>query len=174
MTWDPINQPIDKFLLAGKVSPGLCEVTGASSPRKWDELDGYGLSGARLRFRGIALSHFSIDVRLIDDVDWVDWYAFKPLLDKPPLGQFAKSMDIFHPHLHDLGIASVVVDDMDQPVQTEDGIWTVTIKFIEWRVPKVTIASPDGAVATPADPEQAHIEQLLQQRNALAAKVDAP
>ena len=174
MTWDPYSQPVDKFTLGGKQSPGLCEVVGASSPRRWDELDGYGLSGARLRYKGLKLAYFSINIRLYSAQDWADWYAFKPITEKAPLGKFAKSLDIFHPHLFDLGIASAVIENVSQATQTADGEWTIEIKFIEYRTPKVTIGTPDGAVATEADPVQAQIQQLLDQRNALAAKVDAP
>lgn len=173
-TWNPYTQPVDKFTLGGKLSPGLCEVSGADAPRRWDELDGYGLSGARLRYKGLKLAHFSISIRLYTPEDWADWYAFKPITEKAPLGHFAKSLDIFHPHLFDLGIASAVIENVSQPTQTADGEWTIEIKFIEYRTPKVTIGTPDGAVATEADPIQALIGQLLEQRDKLAAKADAP
>jgi hypothetical protein len=54
----------DFIKLGGEKSSGLCDVSGASSPRKWDQALGYGISGASSRFLGITLSEFSIKFRL--------------------------------------------------------------------------------------------------------------
>lgn len=169
--WNPLNESIDYAVIAGVKTPGLCDIVGANSPRKWDEIEGYALSGARLKFRGIGLSHFSVKLRLYDDRDWADWYAFRPLVARPPLGKWAKATKIVHPILTEVGVKAMVVEDVIAPERTdESGEWTIEIKCIEFRMPSPALSKPDGATATPADPEEVKIGQLLDQNDALAAE----
>lgn len=161
MTWNPLTQPVDFIKLAGHKSPGLAEVIGATSPRKWEERGGYGLSGSTVVFRGIGLCKFSVRIKLYTEQDWNDWHVWKLLVDKPPLGTRAKALDITHPLTEELGVAAVVVEEVSQPEQTNDGEWTITIKFIEFRKPKVALAKPDAAKATEADPIETEIIQPL-------------
>jgi hypothetical protein len=180
MSWDPISRPQDYILLASEKSPGLAEIVGANSPRKWDERKGYGFSGAIVVFRGLGLSHFSVKLRLYTQIDWDNWHDWKRLVDKPPPPTPAKGdggssgfkrprgMDIQHPLLADLGIHSVVVEDVLVPDQTDDGEWTIEIKFIEFRQPVFALSKPVAAQATPVDPDQAEIGRLNDQANSLA------
>jgi hypothetical protein len=174
MSWDPISRPVDYILLAGKKSPGLAEVVGASSPRKLKKLEGYALSGGFVLFRGNALAEFSVKLRLYTVEDWAAWYEFKPLVDKVPVGERAKALSIWHPHLEDLKIASVLVGDVTQPEQTNNGEWTITIKFCEYREPKRELGKPEGAKVKPVDPVDQRIEELTNQFNALAGPRPPP
>lgn len=149
---NPIDTPVDKAIIGGRPTPGICEIVGADSPRAWDERTGYGLSGATVFFHGIRLSHFSIMLRLYTTEDWGDWYGFKDLVDRPPVGTRARSLDIVHPLLQDLGIASIVIENVLVPTQTDDGEWTIELKCIEFRQPKFALAKPQGSTATPVDP----------------------
>lgn len=163
MSFNPLDEPIDKVWLAQRWSPGLCEIEGANSPRNWEELPGYGWSGALLRFKGVGLAHFVIRLKLLTSQDWIDWSVFKPLVDKPPLGRRPRALDVWHPLLVDQGIYALVVEDLGQPMQTADGEWSIEIKCIEWRMPKYSLATPDGAKATPVDPYEQQIEQLTKE-----------
>lgn len=169
MTWDPLIEPADKIWLAQRWSPGLCDISGANSPREWEERKGYGYSGALIIFRGVGLAHFSVKFRLYTSQDWIDWALFKPLVDKPPYGHRPRAIDIWHPLLVDQGIYAVGVEDLGQPEQTQDGEWTIEIKFVEYRQPKYSQATPDGAKATPADPFEQRIEQLTNKAIGLLA-----
>lgn len=164
MAWNPLDAPCDYILLAKRKSPGLAEVVGASSPRKWDELQGPGLSGAFILFRGRGLAHFSVRLRFYTAADWEAWEAWKPLLKLPTQrygkGKDSGALEIYHPLLRQLDIKAVAVAEVMQPEQTDHGEWTVEIKFIEFRRPKVTMAKPEGAVDTPADPVEDVIEKL--------------
>ena len=175
MVWNPISAPCDYIKLAGKRSPGLADVVGASSPRMWDKRQGYALSGTFSVFHGCDLAEFSVRLRLYSVADWDAWHAWKPLVDKLPTarggnGPDSGCLDIWHPLLEDLGIKQVGVAKVKQPDQTDNGEWTIEIEFIEFRHPKVTLAKPESAAATPVDPiEEQVIKPLMDQVNKLAA-----
>lgn len=157
MSWNPITSPVDYYLLEGKKSPGISEVAGAGSPRKWDEVGGYGLSGSTLRFTGLGLAKFEIRTRLYTPEDFEAWKAFAVVLAKPPPKVRPRAKDIWHPFLEELGIKSVVIEDVLQPEQTGDGEWTLTGKFIQYRRPRITLAKPDGSKAAETDPYEQEI-----------------
>lgn len=165
MSWNPFldakDSPWDFILLAGQRSPGLCDIKGASSPRKWDEAQGYGLSGAILRFTGLGLAKFSVVLRLYEPAHWEAWQSFKAIVQKPPQGVRPKALDIYHPALEQLEIKAVVVEEVSQPEQTGDtGEWSITIEFREWRRPRPQLAVPDRAQASVADPYDDKIRGL--------------
>lgn len=161
MLWNPIDEPQDWVDFAGRRTPGIAEVVGAGSPRNWDERDSYAVAGAFLVYHGKKLSHFSVRVRLYTQQDWADWWAFVPTISAlPRRGRPAQAIDITHPILAAIPIRAVVVEDILQPEQTNDGEWTIEIKLIEFRPPIYSQAKAEGAVATPADPEDARLAEL--------------
>ncbi len=164
MTFQPLTSPVDKVILAGRESPGIAEIQGFSSPRRWDERRGYGLSGATVVFRGLALGRGKLILRLITEQDWEDWQAWAPLVQRPPSGERARALDISHPILEDLGIRSVVVEDVKQPTPSgETGEYVIEIALIEYRRPEVALARPDGSddrLPEPQTPEERAIRTL--------------
>lgn len=163
MSFDPNVDTCDYVRLANQKSPGLAEVIGADDPRKWEEIEGFGYSGSRLRYRGIGIQNFQVKIRLTSSQDWADWYVWRPLVKRPPDMKRAKAMDIWHPWLEDLGIKSVVVENRTQPVQDEDGVYAIMINFKGFRPLKFALASPEAAAATPVDPVDTLIEDLTGQ-----------
>ena len=168
MSWNPITQPQDKVILADRVSPGLCEITGAANLRKWDELESYGASGALLVYRGLKLAHFSIVLSLYTEADWTEWAAFRPLVMRPPIGKRPRALTVVHPVLNEVDITALVVESVEAPAQSEDGVWTIEIKCIEWRKLAQSISKPDGAEATAVDPWDLEEQRLVDQVNRLA------
>jgi hypothetical protein len=166
--WNPLDLPIDKAVVAGRETPGLVEIIGASAPRRWDERKGYGLSGATVVYRGQGLAKFTVRLRLYTTQDWDDWHAWKSLVAAPPPGKRAKALDIVHPLLADLEITAIVVNEVMQPEQSEDGVWQIDIKVTQFRSPKFSLAKPEAAQATPVDPVDQKIEQLSKQFQELA------
>jgi hypothetical protein len=170
MVWNPLTDPVDSFALAGLKSPGIAELSGATSPRKWEERGGYGLSGATVVFRGVGLCYFTFRLKLYTEADWEDWLSWKSLVDRPPYGTRPKANDISHPFLAQLGVTAAVVEEVTQPEQAESGEWIVSIKFIEFRKPVVALAKPVAAKATAMDPVEADIiAPLLAEVNRLMA-----
>jgi hypothetical protein len=144
----------DFIVLGGQKSPGLCDVSGAGSPRKWDQAQGYGMTGAVSRYLGAALSEFSVKFRLYGpnnppSPDWKAWNDFEKLLMKPPVGARARALDIWHPELERLKIKAVGVVDVGQAYQSDNGEWTIEVKFIEFKPqPKISLAKVDASKAT--------------------------
>src|SRR4051794_20757666 len=103
MRFDPITSPVDYIILAGAKSPGMADVGGASSKRNFDVRQSYGVTGARVVYKGNALSSFSVRIRLYSVEDWAAWDVWKLLLTRPPKrhGQVVKAdaLDIQHPIL---------------------------------------------------------------------------
>jgi hypothetical protein len=173
--WNPLADPIDFFTLSGLRSPGVAELSGATSPRKWEERGGYGLSGATVVFRGVGLCYFTFRLKLYTETDWDDWLSWKSLVNRPPFGTRPKAHDIWHPFLDQLGVTAAVVEEVTQPEQGESGEWTVSIKFIEFRKPVVALAKPVAAKATTADPVEADmIAPLMAEFNRLLSPAPPP
>lgn len=179
MSYEPLKEPTDYILLAGQRSPGIAEVRGADSERDIQERKGYGLSGARSVYKGIKLIKPTVVVRLSTEKDWEEWHAWKPLLDRPPTGQRARALDIWHPILEDQGVTSVLIAKVGQPERTkDDGEWSITINMTEWRPPQPALSSPDGSDNTQLTPEdlaltseEAAGRELRRQRDELARSV---
>lgn len=160
MSWNPIESPQDFVILAGQRSPGIAELQSASSPRRWDIRRGYGLSGATVVFRGIMLAEFKLLLRLYSAEDWESWDTFRELVQRPPSGERPRALDISHPILDAFGIASVVVTDVIQPTQTEDGVYTIEIRLLEYRRPEIALSRPDGSDdVEPRDEVERRIDQ---------------
>lgn len=166
-TWNPIELPADRCLLGGYPTPGLLEVSGASSPRKWDEQAGYAMTGAILIYRGIGLSHFTLRFKLLTVEHWEQWAQIRPILLRPAIGHRASALDVDHPVLNEVGITHIVIEDVSAPEQVEDGVWQIEAKCIEWRRYGMALGKPDGAEATPADPREARIKELNDENQAL-------
>lgn len=168
--WNPIERPCDHIVLADKRSPGIAEIVGASSPRQWDEREGFGLSGAWLVYKGRGLARFSVRIKLLTVDDWNAWAAFRPLVDAYPKRRHASGKDsgalkIWHPYLEQLDIRAVAVLEVLQPVLSDDGEAIVEIRFLEYRHPKIALAKPGAADAGPEpDPiEENVIKPLVNQ-----------
>ncbi|HSC86378.1 MAG TPA: hypothetical protein VLC09_03880 [Polyangiaceae bacterium] len=163
MTWDPFKDPIDYFKLSGRKSPGLATVAGIAPPQKWDERNGYGLSGATIVFTGLGLAKFSCEIELTTSEEWADWVAFRALLAPPKIGRRPRALDIWHPYLEDEGIKSVQVESRTMPKPTDTGSKLITIDFIQYRRPKLALVKPDGSQSTPNDPYEQVINDLTGQ-----------
>lgn len=167
MPWTPLTDPVDTVDVAGRTSPGLCRILGAGSPREWQERRGIGLSGARLAFRGLKLSKFKIEIRLVTEQDWTEWHAWKDVVQRPPLGTRPRALDVSHPVLEDCGIASMVVEDVKAPEELDDtGTWVIEIDCIENRPP-----APAALVVSGSD--QSTVDPLEMEAGAAAAELNA-
>ena len=145
MSFEPLRDPQRYVILKGKRSPGIARLENANSPRKWEELNGYGMSGGILRFRGIGLSKFKLIISLYTDQDWIDWHAWRKTVERTPRGRRPKFLPIVNPILQDLKIDQVAVLDVGQPVEKDDrGLFEVTIELQAHIKHKRQLAKPEG------------------------------
>lgn len=168
----------DTALLANVANPGQIVVTGASSPRKWDEAAGTGTSGASLRWTGDGLAEFDAIVQVWTPEQFDEWdQTWGPLCARTEPGQKPKAYDWRHPATDELKIRSVVVLDLTQWEQVEDGLWQRTVKLKQFRAPKAALGKPVGAetgdtkkTPSPKDELDAANEVLLDDIKKEAAK----
>lgn len=168
----------DYIMLGGVQSPGCATITGAGCPRTWDVRQGYGYSGAIVVFTGDGLAKFDVHIDLWLPSHFAEWNRFaKICLAKAPLGTKPKAMDIAHPllNMEPLKITSVVVEDVSQFEQDEFGLWTCTIKLLQYRAPKPALGKPLAAIPnavtkapTAQDAAELEIQRLTAQFSALA------
>lgn len=177
--FDPILTPIDKVLLAydpprgqqvaWQRSPGIAWVEGASAEDRWDQRQGYGLSGSFPIYFGTKLSEFSIYLLLLTSQDWTDWASWSQLIARPPAGTRPKALAIYHPWLAELGIGACVVKKRYQPTPSDAGGHTIQIDCLQWRKPQIALSKPDAAKTNAStDPIDAKIEALTAQVQELA------
>lgn len=168
----------DVVVLAGQASPGppgYAVVTGAGTPRKLDERDGHGQSGATIAYTGDKISKFTVTIYLVETSDWNAWWQWRQLLAKPPAGTIPQALSIYHPVLAELGIDAVIIEEEGQPEPDGDtGLWKVPIKMAQYRKPTPALAVPQGAsfadpkFDTPMSAAEKQIAKLTNQVTELA------
>lgn len=145
----------DQIFLAGLPNPGVAEfVKPANAPRNWDVRQGYGYSGAFIVYTGDGLAKFSVKLTCWSPPDlFAEWTPFAALLKKPPKGLTPSQLSAFalgisHPLLNmdPINVSSVVVEDLSQWVQDDDGEWTMTIDFLQFRAPAPALGKPDKTI----------------------------
>lgn len=161
----------DFVLIMGTPTPGRAQVLAGNSPRKWDERAGHGLAGASTVYTGDSLAKFKIQIDLWEVEHFALWKAFSTVVKKPPKGVRPIALDVIHPILADLDITQAVVVDRSQLTQIEDGLWSTTIDFLQYRKPTPVLAKPaqaiPGASSSPAqDPPDPEIAAAMARNNA--------
>jgi hypothetical protein len=163
MPFDPMRVPDDQVYISDQLVPGIIEIKGLSAPRDWEERQSFGMMGARLRYKGQKLSHFSIVVSLYTEEHWDDWLEFGPLIRRPPppdrsqlaaitsipslhrmMRTQAPPLSIRHPLLEEYRIRQVVVEDVTAPVEDDKGVWSFEIKLIQYQRPVRVLSSSGG------------------------------
>lgn len=163
MSFDPLRRPEDEVYISERLVPGIVEIRGLKAEREWEERMSFGMMGARLRYKGQRLSHFSLNVALYTQEHWDAWLEFGALLRRPPppdRGQLAAitsipslyrvmrtqapPLSIRHPLLEEYRIRQVVVEDVVAPVQDDRGVWTIEIKLIQYQQPQRVLSTSGG------------------------------
>jgi hypothetical protein len=170
----------DYIMLGGAPSPGRATILGggSGSPRTWDVRKGYGYSGAFIVYTGDGLAKFKVMIELWLPEHFAAWQRFaKITLSKPPLGLKPTALDIAHPilNMQPWSITSVVVEDVSPWEQDEEGMWSTTIDFLQFRGPKPMLGKPLASIPnavkkipTAQDAAEVEIQKLMTQFNSLA------
>lgn len=163
MPFDPLQRPDDSVYISDRLVPGIVVIKGLKAERDWEERKSFGMMGARLRYKGQKLSHFSLMVSLYTQGHWNDWLEFGPLIRRPPppdrsqiqaitsipslhrmMRTQAPPLSIRHPLLEEYRIRQVVVEDVIAPVEDEKGVWSLEVKLIQYQRPVRVLSSSGG------------------------------
>ncbi len=137
----------DYIILGALKSPGRAYIKNLGSPRSWDVPKAYGASGANIVFTGAPPVKFEVDIELWLPSHSIDWAVFAKLLTIPK-GRITTGIGVYHPLLKvpPIEVIDVVVEDVSQFVQQDEGSHICTIKFIEWRKPTEALSRPIAAI----------------------------
>jgi len=148
--FDPaVADALDAIVVSGRPSPGRCLVTGGGSPRKWDERNGVGLSGATIVFTGLGVAEFTTRLLFSESAHLVAWDQWKDIVAPPPQGQRPKILEVYHPLLEEVGILGAGVTNRTQVTPLNDqGEWYVDITWKAYRKPLPQFGTASGAKTT--------------------------
>jgi hypothetical protein len=151
--WNPIEDPINFYVLAGMVSPGTVVITGMGQPRIITEIRAPGSAGATCIYAGWKPSHFTATHTLVDAVDWRLWDTFKTILKLPTRGQRGQALDFWHPfaELFEPPIRAVIVEEIGQFQTQDNGSETIEVKYAQFTKHRIQYAKPDAAKTEPED-----------------------
>ncbi len=141
--------PQQPYIVLGALqSPGVATVRGLNSPRNWNVQQGWGFTGATAVYGGKGLAEFEVDIDLWEPEHFIEWNLFAQILAPPLPGPAGLALGILHPIVNGPphGVHAVVVKDVSQPVQSDTGLWTYTLKFLEYRKPIPALARPIAAI----------------------------
>lgn len=146
-------------------SPGVCLVEGDGIPREWDVVQGFGLSGATQRFKGIGLAEFTLSIRV-----WLPEHrsllkTFAAAVEVSLPGQPERVYQVANPRLAFKGIAQMVFLNDPFPKDEKDQSDLLVYKCRQWRKPLPTLTSPSAPGASSASGRAAdEFETRLAQR----------
>lgn len=152
---NPLINPsaFDQLIAAGTGHAGIARLmSGGNRPYKWDIKDPAGSEGSTSTYRGWKVSDgitFRFEFWQASQID--DFFAnYLPLLQYDASKQNPKPVDVYHPVLAANGIFSITTDDIGPLTDVGNQLWTVTIKFNEFRPNK-----KKNATTTPKDSKTA-------------------
>ncbi len=175
---NPFTSPelYNVLITGGEESPGVCAlVDGGGRPYKWDIKDQAGAQGASITYRGFRPSEgiaFKFKFWTAAQVD--DFYnRYVPLLAYDATKTNPKPISVLHPVLMANDISSLVTDEIGPLTHEGQQLWTVTIKFTEYRPAKkknvtstptgTTPSANSAAKPTVQDAQDQEISKLLAQ-----------
>ncbi len=131
------------FKITSQNSPGAIPkngMRGFDRETGWDMQKGKGTAGAKLILTNMPPAKGSFALQLWTREHFDEWHLFRTLLKytpgrKPGSATAADAVDIYYPALAGLDINSVVTDKISPERHMGNGLYIVTIDFIEWRNP---------------------------------------
>lgn len=178
---DMVPDMWDIALIGPTYTPGIAKISpGAALKIKWDKKPATGTSGATTKLTGEEVNEFTLTVKFWPGVNGQSGFEqrFKweneilPLLKEAKKGKSAISF--YHPAVSDepMNVQAVVPEEIGVYEQDDAGVWSVSVKLIEFRPPKPATGSPKGAKKkpgdTPLDENEKKIAALTKQLKELA------
>lgn len=139
---NPLVNPDDfnRVIIASSiVSPGIAALSGgAERPYWWDVRYAMGLQGAVIMYWGWKLSEsVKFTFKFWEAQQIAEFYStFLPALKYDVTKKRPTPVSIYHPVLAANDIVSVVTKSIGPLVDAGQQLWTVTVEFLEYRLPK--------------------------------------
>ncbi len=177
---NPLRNPelLDIAVISGRMAPGLFRlVDGGSRAYKWDVKDSAGAQGSTETYRGFKPSdgiNGRFEFWTAEQID--EFYqVIIPLLKYDGTKKDPLPIALHHPVLYANDITQVVVEDIGPLKDLGAQLWSVTVKFLEYRpAKKANVTStpaklgrefhPDpnaNTTPTAADAQDRELEALL-------------
>mgnify|MGYP006273361897 CR=1 FL=1 len=151
---NPITDPrdFDTIVIAGMESPGKCVITSPTRSYAWDVKTGKGAFGSTTTFTGRVPAKFGIEFTFWRKSHFEKWETLYTKLRYDPTKikynpatrwvSGVSPLDIFHAASDQLDINTVVVEEIGGLVHKGKGVWTTSVKFIEYYPPpKISVVS---------------------------------
>jgi len=156
------------FELDGVRSPGVLVAMelGDGTELKWDEQNGFGLSGSFTRFTGLGLAELKMKIRLVDAedrtaFDSADWRRATAV---PVQGQRDRIRSLRHPVTErgkpPVNLVTLRYSPFEQPATDEGGGVIVTYTFKAYRKPLPQVGKP----LPPENKAEGEVTSVNQQR----------
>lgn len=169
--------PLDKMLLAGKLSPGVVTLTGHDRDRNWDVKQSKNADGGTSSLNGSAPGTFAASYYLVKDeasgvdeiAEWDDWQKLCDGL-APENSSPAQRAPVYHPDLARQRYTEVSVKKVYGLVHDGKGGATGKVDFIEYRPakPKKPRTAKEGF------PKPDPLAAIRAQRDALLEEAKGP
>lgn len=149
---NPIEYPEqwDRVVVGGVTSPGKAEVGEFKRAHEWDVKKGKGTLGATTTFVGRPPAKGTVTFELWTIQHFIDWETFRKALLYDPTKQNVQAVEIYHPSLADIGIHSVVTENVGNAIKAGKGKWTIAVEFLEYfpAPKKSAVSTPSGSTTT--------------------------
>lgn len=149
---DPItNAPAwDVVKVAGKLSPGICRLSGFDRGFGWQVKKGKGAKGSTVTLNEYPPAEGTITFYFWEQDHFEAWREFRDIWNYDPTKKPINAVEIYHPALADLDIKNVVCKKITAVEPTSDppnGYYKATVDLIEYNPPpkKPAVATPKHA-----------------------------
>lgn len=140
----------DYITLGGMSSPGKATVTAGDFVAKYDVAEGYGQSGGSTIYHGDTIKHAEVTIELWLPEHFAQWEVFsRTILFKKPIRGTA--ITVHHPVLKAIQFIECQVEAVSAFQDDGTGLWSCSIKLLEFRRPKAMLSK--ALVAIPGVPK---------------------
>ncbi len=176
-SFDPIQYPNDEdnFYIGGVSSPGIAILSGFDRVYGWETKKGKGVKGSTSTLNEFPPCEGSVELLLWEIAHFEAWDEFRPLLKYDPTKKAVNALDWYHPSTEDVELRSVVCKKIGRRVHKGQGLYSITIEFLEYNPPpkQSAVKTPGGSKTDGkgdgkggsgdpvADAKQAEIQRLL-------------
>jgi hypothetical protein len=137
----PISNPQawDVVYIGGVASPGVVKVSGFKRPHEWDIKKGKGVYGSVITYTGHPPARGTLTFELWTDSQIeTEWPEFSALFQYDPTKAQVTGVGISYPSLNQIGITSVVCENIGAIEHKGAQLYEVAVDLIEWFPPPPT------------------------------------